>query len=174
MLTTGKGAESRGGDDHRRGAADDDEAPEEEEDDEEVFSQARDTEATGDEPDEAAERADGDGQRSGAEAVLSPASPPVLGGPSASGSPRRETGSGRERRGKYEDGESEEEWCAGHVCLRLRPDGLRERRSRMGDGNGGTRRDTGGNGAEEASGSDDGSVSASDGEVRVLHTRVVI
>ena len=185
-MTTVKGAAGKGTDHHQRGAqliaADVDEAPEEEEEneeeeeaeEEEVFSQARDTVASGSEPDEAVERADHDGRRE-ADALLSPASPPVLGGPS-SGSlrPGRKT----ERQGKSENGEDEKEWCAGHVCLRLRPDGLRERRSRSGGdggGGGGARREPGGNNAgddaEEASESDDDSVSPSDDEVHALFTR---
>eukprot|EP00752_Nemacystus_decipiens_P007119 g6377.t1 len=164
----GRGTESRGANDDRLGtqpfATDIDQPLEDEADDDEegeVFSQARDAVATSGEPDEAAELANGGGQN-GAGGLRSTASPPMRDEPSA-GSPRR--CARRERRGQHENGQDEEEWCAGHVCLRLRPDGLRERR--RGDGGGRTGFSAGnnaGDGSEEVSGSDDGVVSASDGE----------
>lgn len=121
-----------------------------------------------DETDETDGRARVNGQGGADDAVRSSACPPVEGGASAGGLQR---GAGRERRGKGKYGEDEEEWCAGHVCLRLRPDGLRERRVRNSGSAGGTGREPGGtnagSGSEEASGSDDGSASASDGEVRM-------
>eukprot|EP00903_Cladosiphon_okamuranus_P005884 g5820.t1 len=155
----GKVAESRGSEDYggtQRFATQIDNTPEEEEEEQkqETFFQARDTVVTpSDEADEAdgaveaAERVDNDGQRA--------SSPPVSGGPSAR-SPRL---------GKSETGAGEEEWCSGHVCLRLRPDGLREGRSRDGGVGGGTEGEPGGQNAGDGSEeSDDGSGSVSDGE----------
>ncbi|CAM9331727.1 unnamed protein product [Ectocarpus sp. 12 AP-2014] len=85
----------------------------------------------------------------------------------ASSTPAREAIGGSLRVGsgdavKEEEEEEQEEWCTGHVCLRLRPDGLRERRSASGAGIG-----LGGDaeeGSEDESGSDTGPASGSDGE----------
>lgn len=66
-----------------------------------------------------------------------------------------------------EEEEEQEEWCKGHVCLRLRPDGLRERRrgsaSGAGMGLGGDAEE----GSEDESGSDTDPAAGSDGEVRL-------
>lgn len=74
---------------------------------------------------------------------------------------------GKEAVKEEEQEEEEEEWCLGHVCLRLRPDGLRERRS----GNSTVRReleDNAGEGSQDGgSETDPDSVgSTSEGEVR--------
>lgn len=170
--TTGEGAKGRGTDDDQQRAqihaTNISEALREGEE-EEVFSEARDTASTA--PDKAVDDSDGKGSVS---TLYSSASPPVVADPSAGSFGR---GTGREPREKDENGEGEEEWCAGHVCLRLRPDGLRERRSRNGGGGGGARMERGGidagRGSRESSGSDAGSVSASDGEVCVCINRRV-
>lgn len=58
-----------------------------------------------------------------------------------------------------------EEWCAGHVCLRLRPDGLREKP--------GDRGEAGDDGSsEDGSGSGSGSDESREGEVRLYVQQV--
>lgn len=56
--------------------------------------------------------------------------------------------------------EKAEEWCAGHVCLRLRPDGLREK---PGDG----REEGGEKSSEDGSGNGSGSEEGEQREVRL-------
>lgn len=171
LVTTGKSAEGGDSDNDQRVTLFPAKHVDEEEEEEEIFCQARETATTGAESDEAVENADVDGQR-GADTLLS-STCRTIGGGLSTGSLRR--GTRREQRGKDENGGHDEEWCVGHVCLRLRPDGLRESNRNV-DG-GGTRRAPGSNNAgersEEASESDAGSVSASDGEVCVRRVLTV-
>lgn len=85
--------------------------------------------------------------------------------PEGSGSSLR---AGRGNEGKEEEEEEQEEWCTGHVCLRLRPDGLRERRRGSPSGVGVGLRDDAEEGSGDESGSDAEFASGSDGEVRLL------
>lgn len=68
---------------------------------------------------------------------------------------------GRQGGGVARAGLDEEEWCAGHVCLRLRPHGLRESRERG-------QEETGAEGSEESS--SDGSGAESE-ELREFEVR---
>ncbi|CAM9717326.1 unnamed protein product, partial [Ectocarpus sp. 4 AP-2014] len=129
----------------------------EEEEGNEVFSEARGTPVT-------VAESDNDDDRTSQENVAAlgrTRTPP-------NSTPAREAIGGSLRVGSgdpvKEEEEEQEEWCTGHVCLRLRPDGLTERRrgssSGAGIGLGGDAEE----GSEDESGSDTGPASGSDGE----------
>ncbi|CAM9808914.1 unnamed protein product [Ectocarpus sp. 6 AP-2014] len=127
-----------------------------EEEGDEVFSEARGTPVTVAESDNDDDRT----SQENAAALGSMRTPPnsTLAREASGGSIR--VGSGNAVKEK----EEQEEWCTGHVCLRLRPDGLRERRrgstSGTGMGLGGDAEE----GSEDVSGSDIDPASGSDGE----------
>ncbi|CAM9411965.1 unnamed protein product [Ectocarpus sp. 13 AM-2016] len=129
----------------------------EEEEGDEAFSEARGTPVTVAESNNDYDRT----SKENVAALGSMRTPP-------SSTPAREAIVGSLRAGsgdavkEEEEEEEQEEWCTGHVCLRLRPDGLRERRSASGAGIGlGVDAEEG---SEDESGSDTGPASGSDGE----------
>lgn len=120
----------------------------------EVFSEARDTEG---DPPAATDGSEADTHEAGANEVGSIAEhgpDPSLGTPVA-GLPSAQAGCGG-----APGAERAEEWCAGHVCLRLRPDGLREK---PGDGG----EEGGEESSEDGSGNGSGSEEGGQREVRL-------
>lgn len=134
------------------------------EEEEETFSQARDTDTTTAEITNDGEVVDetvvvvGTEKPIGSSRASSPSSMGLQGSTSPSAAFPHEGNSGGRRNTTGRKEEEEEEWCVGHVCLRLRPDGLRERRS---SGNSSVRREREDTGEERSE--DEGS--GSNGEV---------
>lgn len=120
----------------------------------EVFSEARDTEG---DPPATADGSEADTHEAGANevgAIAEHGLDPSLGAPVA-GLPSAQAGFGG-----APGAERAEEWCAGHVCLRLRPDGLREK---PGDGG----EEGGEESSEDGSGNGSGSEEGGQREVRL-------